>query len=137
MSHQYTNEDIDFILDEILPVNAKNIFERFLAKLTAKFPADDKDGRVGDHIRRLLWGLAIRAREYSPSVHRLQRTGQWSYTELMILCWAFPGGTMPEESKRAPTIEHVAAILCRSVEDVNATKLAQIDHGIAGFGLTR
>lgn len=135
-------EEVDRVLEEFLPCDSDVIASRTLAKLAKSTHQAEgiRERRDGDPWRRLIWGLAVGARPYAPTLHgrRLRDGWPWTWAEIKILKWAFPPlGRLPEESKARPTAASVAVILQRREDDVAAAKTKYLSHGIVGFGFTK
>lgn len=131
----WTPEQLDELLETILPCQARYLYQRELIRLGQRwgYQIGTGPGDAYNAINRVLWGLAVRARGYNgPTKLRTRRHGPLSWAERMLIDWAFPKW-LPAESKDVPTVEYIAILLQRSEQEVAAAR-AYNDDGIEDFG---
>lgn len=123
----WTNEQIDAVLEKLLPLNSKREYERQLVWLSQEIEVGAADiligGQVvrdGDPINRALWGLCLRLRGYVGPVclgSRTARCGPFSWVEHKMLQWALFGKS--DQQKAKPDAEYMAVLFQRDIKEVN------------------
>jgi hypothetical protein len=140
--NKWTPEQDDLVLDRVLPCVTKGKYQRETVMLANElgigevhFGQRNVDGTA---IRRHLWGLAVRAVEYTPTVGQTTRTGlPWTWLDHQILNWAFVKREVKQtRGKPIPDMPYIALMLRRTVEDIELKRGIK-QQGVQGFNVCK
>lgn len=124
---ELTDEEVDALLELVLPCETKAKFELRLAMHANQtgWGEPDADGmRDGKPIERFLWGLGTRLREYrGPVTRRTKREGPASYTEQWLIDVGTTTDSLEAKHKRKgfPDAAYFAILFNR--EQADAAKI--------------
>lgn len=140
--NKWTAEQDDVVLNRVLPCQTKGKYERELVAIANELGIGEvHSGRQhvdGTAIKRHLWGLAVRAVEYTPSKPHASRTGlPWTWLDTLVLNWAFVKREVKQtRGKPVPDMEYVAKLLRRTVEDIKERRGIK-RPGVQGFNVCK
>jgi len=143
MSDAWEPGHYDTILERLLPSETKPKFlgqcGRLAADLQRGGTLPGNRHRNGEAVRRMVWGIAGGRPQYVPGPTRTSRAGlPWTWAEQ----WFFKQAAHRNENAKhfagvpEPTLDYIAACLCRPVADVVAYRKRQRDPlDTGGFGV--
>lgn len=143
----WTPSTVDEVLEAILPLENKGVYERTCASLAEDVGAgvaDVKMGsgmvRDGDPVNWLFWAMSLRIKEYdgpATEYSRRKRTGPFTWVEKMMIRWAVNGKSSKQQMK--PNASYLARLLQRDVPSIEQEmyKLGPAKGRIGFFGGVR
>lgn len=118
----------DLQLNQLLDCDTEDQFVRALIR----FRPDDAAALSIREGEKWLRRRVVRRTDYAATTDRISRESLgFTWTELRIMRWAFE--STHSESKKQPTVEYIASLLARPVEQV--ARQINTKNGIQGFKL--
>lgn len=138
---EWPEEDIELVLSRLLPCQREGQFKKLckaLANGLQRGGAGQKS-YSGDTVRRLVWGIAIGSRGYTPPASRSvvdRGREEATWMELQMVRWAVQ--SISAEAERQAAAERLAPIICRPVDWVlSLVRRHNPMAGHPGFGFNQ